>query len=159
MKISVGNIKQLYIAKFVEKLGKEGERIITEMERTNNITNRSYNLHDAYVYGVYYKGVLMKYGFVGSPMSSGDHKGWSKAGINANDGRGYAMEALSEFKSKGIGYELVVVNAIYYAQILEDGTQAPNGKKYKIVSQSLSELGVMQSELGGNIKILTYNNW
>lgn len=160
MRIDGVNIKQSYIKQVIDMLCSDGEKIIREMIMTNEITNRSYNLHDAYIYGVYHKGILVAYGFADGAKATSTHKGWEREGIGADKGRNYAIQAVQEYKPKTMGFELITINSIYYAEILEDGTYTKNGgRSYKIVSQALGGLSALTSKYGGKYDKLTHEDW
>ena len=98
MIVNINSIKDKYIQKVIEELAKEGQKIINNAELTAKVTNRSMNLRDAYVYGVYYNGNLVKFGFVGNQQSKSIHSGWAKNNIEADTGRNYARKAIKDYK-------------------------------------------------------------
>lgn len=156
----MSRIRERIIAATVEELAEVGADIITNADNTRETESRSRNQHDAYVWGVFFKGELKKYGFL-DRLSKGVHEGWEKHGIADDTGRGYAEKAIKKYKPQSKGFVLVAMNAIYYSQILEDGAQGrpkvENSRRYRIGSQIYDEMLKLQSRFGSNAPIkLTY---
>lgn len=157
--MSVNDLIQQAKKEIVSELSKEGQKIVNDAYWSKAAMDRSGNMHDAYGYAVYFRGKLEKKGYAaGGKMSSDIHKGWKKHGISANTGRGYLDEFFNDYKPNPNGFELVCVNAVYYAEILEDGAQGrpkvPISKKYKIISQVSSKIDDLAKRFGGKVKII-----
>ena len=139
-KVRLNNLRSMVKAgneqKIIAYLASEGERLIKLAYASKQTFDDSKNQKDAYGYRVYLDGREVKTGFVNNtPESDKEHHGWAKHEIPPDTGRGYLMEFFDEYKPSPKGFELLVVNAIYYSQILEDGMQNAMHHKYRIISQ------------------------
>lgn len=144
---------------FFDDLADEGQRIIDKAARTNMTKPRSKNMMDAYGAAVYYKGKRVRTKYVNeSPASNTPHNGWKKHGIPSDTGRGYLDSWFNEYRPSG-NLELVCVNAVYYSEILENGAQtrkggASSGTKYRIISQTYSDMYSLSRKYNGKLKII-----
>ena len=145
------NLKKDITNQVVNYLDKEGQKIVNNAYWSKEAKDRSGSMHDAYGYAVYYNGKMMKKGYAaGGRMSSEVHHGWIKRGIPDDTGRGYLESFFEDYATevKSTGFVLVCVNAIYYAQILEDGAQARPSRnistRYRIISQITDEMYDLQ---------------
>ena len=139
-----------------DMLAREGERIVTEANRSAEAQNRSGNMADAYGYAVYLNGRMMRKGYANdTPTSDVPHKGWDKHGIPSDTGRGYLDSFFESYIAPERGYHLVVVNAAYYSRILEEGAQARPRRqiatKYRIISQMTDEMDGLASKYHGEM--------
>lgn len=138
------NTKSEYVNAYIDELSKDGQRLINEAYNTKTTQNRKYNEHDAYVFGVYYNGNLMKYGFVGGKMAIKEANGWAKAGITPFYGRDVAEDAIHSYKPKLTrGFALVILVTTFYSAINEN-------KGYKIISQAVSDLSSLTRKYKGS---------
>lgn len=131
----------------VSFLAQKGQEIVNEAYWSKAAKDQSGSLHDAYGYAVFYDGKLEKKGYAaGGQMSSEQHKGWAKHNISPDTGRGYLESFFESYKRQVSkkGFCLICVNAIYYAQILEDGAQGRPKRqistRYRIISQVADEM-------------------
>lgn len=100
------------------------------------------NQLDAYGYGVYFNGQLIKQGYLPKKRRM-DHIG--KRGKNAGKmipgavgpdrhrhkyGRPEALHAIQQHVAQPVGYELFLCNAMYYSSVHEEG----RGKEYPVLS-------------------------
>ena len=143
---------------FLDDLADEGQKVIDKAAKTNMTKPRSNNMRDAYGAAVYYKGKRVRTRYVNpTPQSNQAHKGWEKHNIPSDTGRGYLETWFNEYKPKG-NLELVCVNAVYYAQILEDGAQGRPSRsistKYKIISQTYSDMYGLANKYKGKLSII-----
>lgn len=143
---------------FLDDLANEGQKVIDKAAKTNMTKPRSNNMRDAYGAAVYYQGKRVRTKYVNpTPQSSKVHKGWEKHNIPSDTGRGYLETWFNEYKPKG-SLELVCVNAVYYANILEDGAQGrPNrsiSTKYRIISQTYSDMYSLSNKYKGKLSII-----
>lgn len=145
--MNLKSIKNKYINEIVNKLAADGQAIINNAYYTKTTKNRTFNEHDAFVYGVYCYGKLMKYGFVGNPLATEKAHGWKAKGIEEGFGRDWAEEAIRGYKATPKSLELVVLVCTFYSQINE-------GKGYRIISQTLNELDGLASEYKGKVKLI-----
>lgn len=146
--------KRQAIQQIVNKLAEDGERICKEAARTKETASRSYNQLDAFGYAVYSDGKLVKKGYAAPEQSKKQHKGWAKKGIPADTGRGYLDKFFQDHKAPANRFQLVVVNAIYYTKILEDG-KGFGGAKYKIITQIGDDMYKLQEQYGGRIDVIS----
>lgn len=154
----MGNVKLKLLKNLLDNIANDGQRIINEAARTNSTKPRSRNMMDAYGAAVYYRGQRVRTRYVNnSPMTIETHSGWEKHGIPPNTGRGYLESWFNEYKPKG-DLELVCVNAVYYAQILEEGAQGrpsvPISTKYSIISQTMGSMGNLAKKYNGTLRII-----
>ena len=145
--------------KIIKYLDSEGDRIMKEAYNTKETLDRSEAQKNAYGYRVYYNGLKQAEGFL-SRTSDKVHKGWDKHSIPPNTGRGYLMDFFNSYEPSPKGFELIVVNAVYYTQILEDGMQNKLHTKYKIISQIRDEFENLQrvfNKQGGrtNVRVIS----
>lgn len=143
-----------------DALAKDGKKVIDNAARTNTTIPRSKNMMDAYGAAVFYQGKRVRTVYVNpTPQSNKAHKGWDKHDIPSDTGRGYLDKWFDSYKTKTNGIELVCVNAIYYSQILEEGAQTRNrkaslGTKYRIISQTMSEMYSLAKKYNGQLNII-----
>lgn len=144
---------------FLDDLADECQKVIDKAARTNTTKPRTNNMRDAYGAAVYYQGKRVRTRYVNpTPQSSQPSRGWEKHNIPSDTGRGYLETWFDEYKPKG-NLELVCVNAVYYAQILEEGAQTRNkgaslGTKYRIISQAYSNMYSLASKYKGKLSII-----
>lgn len=149
----IRNAKTIYDENFIQTLSSEGERICKLAASTKDTRNRSDNQMDAYGYAVYLNGKMKAKGYAGTEKSDTIHHGWAKHNIEPNTGRGYLDSFFAEYVPPVAGYHLIVVNAVYYSQILEDGMQP--GVKYRIISQVGDEIYELAQKYNGTVKIIS----
>jgi len=147
--INVKAIRQKIIDGLTERLAVEGQSIINQAASNKTTLNRKMNEHDAYVYGVFYDGVLQKYGYVGSKLATEKAHGWVKNNIEPDYGRNWATKAIKSFTPATIkGYELVVLSTTFYSEINED-------RGYKVISQLMGEMQSLTDKFkGGKIRVI-----
>lgn len=137
---SIEKMRMMALQPYIKSLTEDAERILQKANQTRETQNDTYNQEDAYGYGIYYNDKLLKKGYLNdTPKANEIHKGWAKHNIEANTGRGYLDEYLDNYKPSKKGLTLIVVNAVYYSPILEDGRQGNSGRRYKILSQIASD--------------------
>ena len=146
--ISSKAIKNNLINDIIAELAKEGDKVINNAFKTKTTKNETFNEHDAFVYGVFFNGELKKYGFIGSQKATEKTSDWKREGIKSGYGRDWAEEAIKGYKSKGKGFELVVLVCTFYSSINE-------GRGYKVISQSISGLDAVAMKYGGRVTPIT----
>ena len=115
------------IKALISQLADDGEKAIREAYEGREFTNRTYNLHDSYGSAVYYNGTLVKSSirYVGAEMAEEDDR----------YGRNEANEFFSNYRPKNRkGIDLVIVAAMFYADILEEG-KGRLKRKYKVIAE------------------------
>ena len=144
------------IKALISQLANDGEKAIREAYEGREFTNRTYNLHDSYGSAVYYNGNLVKSSirYVGAEMAKEvdwRSQGWiwkggrtmpdfrGKRRLNNDEvfmnGREEVMDFFSHYKPKNRkGIDLVIIAAMFYADILEEG-KGKLKRKYKVISE------------------------
>lgn len=115
------------IKALISQLANDGEKAIREAYEGREFTNRTYNLHDSYGSAVYYNGTLVKSSirYVGAEMAEEDDR----------YGRNEVNEFFSNYRPKNRkGIDLVIVAAMFYADILEEG-KGRLKRKYKVIAE------------------------
>lgn len=152
----MSSFKDVFLKRVTDSLYNDGMRILSESARTNETTKRSGNMEDAYGCAVYYNGNRIRTGYYNqSPVSTSEHHGWEKHGIQPNTGRGYLDDFFNSYKPKTRGMIMICVNAVYYTPILEDGAQGrpkiPLSTKYRIISQVGGEFSEIAKKYRGRV--------
>ena len=115
------------IKALISQLADDGEKAIREAYEGREFTNRMYNLHDSYGSAVYYNGTLVKSSirYVGAEMAEEDER----------YGRNEVNDFFSNYRPKNRkGIDLVIVAAMFYADILEEG-KGRLKRKYKVIAE------------------------
>ena len=115
------------IKALISQLADDGEKAIREAYEGREFTNRTYNLHDSYGSAVYYNGALVKSSirYVGAEMAEEDER----------YGRNEVNDFFSNYRPKNRkGIDLVIVAAMFYADILEEG-KGRLKRKYKVIAE------------------------
>lgn len=134
------NLLQKQIDKIVDYLAGQGKKIIHDAIQTKDTRQRTQNQNDAYGWAVYYNGREMRRGYwTSAPQANEKRNGWTNAGINPGYGREDLVKYFDEYKPKSNGFQLIVVNAVFYTAIQEAG----GGRlkhKYRIITQEFSNM-------------------
>lgn len=134
------NLLQKQTNKIVDYLAGQGKKIIHDAIQTKDTRQRTQNQNDAYGWAVYYNGREMRRGYwTSAPQANEKRNGWANAGINPGYGREDLVKYLDEYKPKSNGFQLIVVNAVFYTAIQEAG----GGRlkhKYRIITQEFSNM-------------------
>lgn len=115
------------IKALISQLANDGERAIHEAYEGREFTNRTYNLHDSYGSAVYYNGTLVKSSirYVGAEMAEEDDR----------YGRNEVNDFFANYRPNNRkGIDLVIVAAMFYADILEEG-KGRLKRKYKVIAE------------------------
>ena len=115
------------IKALISQLADDGEKAIREAYEGREFTNRAYNLHDSYGSAVYHNGTLVKSSirYVGAEMAEEDER----------RGRNEVNDFFSNYRPKNRkGVDLVIVAAMFYADILEEG-KGRLKRKYKVIAE------------------------
>jgi hypothetical protein len=142
-------LKEQGIKITIQQLASQGERIIRECESERSYTHRTHNLQDSYGYGVYAEGRKVASGYLGGQNAS-EPKKWYGQTVS---GRTEIEQYLNNYSSPD-GMELIIVAAMPYAEVLENGG-ASNGRftyqhKYKVISMSYDKLKSLQGAFPGS---------
>lgn len=138
--MSTINLLQRQINHIVDYLAAQGKMIIHDAIQTKDTRQRTQNQNDAYGWAVYYNGREMRRGYwTAAPQANEKRNGWRGAGIEPGYGREDVVKYLSEYKPKTNGFQLIVVNAVFYTGILEKGGGGVK-HKYRVISQEFSNM-------------------
>ena len=116
-----------YIDNLISQLARDGEQALHDAYYGRGFNNRTYNLHDSYGSAVYYNGTLVKSSirYVGAEMAEEDER----------YGRNEVNDFFSNYRPKNRkGIDLVIVAAMFYADILEEG-KGRLKRKYKVIAE------------------------
>lgn len=134
------NLLQKQTNKIVDYLAGQGKKIIHDAIQTKDTRQRTQNQNDAYGWAVYYNGREMRRGYwTSAPQANEKRNGWANAGINPGYGREDLVKYLDEYKPKSNGFQLIVVNAVFYTAIQEAG-RGRLKHKYRIITQEFSNM-------------------
>lgn len=140
----------------IDYLARQGQQMVDDAYRTKETHDKSGNMRDAYGWAVYVNGAIVRRGDTGAQTSTKVHKGWEKHNIPANTGRGYLDDFFDTYQDvPERGMALVVVNAVYYTSILEDGAQGrpsvPVSAQYRIISQVADSIYDIKRHFKGSV--------
>lgn len=74
-----------------------------------------------------------------APQANEKRNGWPGAGIEKGYGREDLVKYFDEYHPKSNGFQLIVVNAVFYTGILEKGGGGVK-HKYRVISQEFSNM-------------------
>lgn len=143
-------LSKLIIA-ITRKLEKYAADQLNEMAKSHEFQNRTFNLQDSFVWGVFYKGELRKYGFYGAgraTINSQLHE-YGSMPIDLPMGRDMATQFITTFRpsdgyvaSTGSNTWVVVWAAcIPYGAYLEGGfTSKGKGVRFRVISQCYDQI-------------------
>lgn len=139
-----------YVSQLADKLIKKGKDLVEEALRTKTYEHDTYNLHDSYGAGVYYKGRLIREYYNTPNKAKKPKKNLGELEYGKDNIRDYLH---SEYKPTTNGIVLVVVATMFYGEILERG----GGKlkqKYKVISQISSSAELVANEFKGKVNTI-----
>ena len=139
-----------YVSQLADKLIKKGKDLVEEALRTKTYEHDTYNLHDSYGAGVYYKGRLIREYYNTPSKAKKPKKNLGELEYGKDNIRDYLH---SEYKPTTNGIVLVVVATMFYGEILERG----GGKlkqKYKVISQISSSAELVANEFNGKVNTI-----
>lgn len=165
--------KNRYVRQLVDELAEWGHKAIIRAYQKKDWHNRTYNLHDSYASAVYVEGKLQQrtIRFVGEEMSGLEHdtgrdyivkrhdlldpdrKGtrWGNGDTIYTNGRDEAISFLRQYVPNTSGVQLVVIAAMFYADILERGGGNLK-RKYHVIADANSTLEQLARSLGGDVR-------
>lgn len=163
------NLKDRFLNQLIDELTSEGYTAILQAYYTRDFTNRTYNLHDSYGSAVYYNGRLIKKSirYVGAEKySTGIYTGWewmnSRSVPNFRGvrymkgdqidmtGREEVMDFFSQYTPPKKGLQLVVIAAMWYANVLEKGGGNLR-RKYRVISGARTIMDELAAKYGGTV--------
>ncbi|MGN0929348.1 MAG: hypothetical protein ACI4N3_01775 [Alphaproteobacteria bacterium] len=158
------------IRSLVNILAEKGQVAIENAYKYRGYTNRLYNLHDSYGSAVYVDGILDKntIRYLDPEMSKkGLSMGWvwtkgrSMPDFRGNrrlegdeilmNGREEVMDFFQHYSAPKGTICLVIVAAMFYASILEQGGGRLK-RKYAVISDGKNELNKLAYEFGGSVE-------
>ena len=148
MAIYVPNIVAHGAYVYIRELSQIGHRIAQRanlQKQTKRITG---NQECAYGWAVYYKGKLQNYGVP---------RVWPAEQPRYRNGKAYwGREQLEEFldtyQPSGQGFELIIVNAMWYSSLQEEG-HIQSGRTYKIITQTWTKFKMEAGEFFTKMKV------
>lgn len=148
-------IKKVYIKECIDTLAVEGRRICKEAARTKEASNRKFNLLDAYGWAVYYNRKMERKGYANdAEKSTSTYSGWRAMGIPRDTGRNALNEFFDSYIPPSNEFVLIVVNAVFYSQILEDGSGTLR-RSYRIVSQIADDFETLKKKYKGRVDVIS----
>lgn len=139
-----------YVSQLADKLIKRGKDLVEEALRTKTYEHDTYNLHDSYGAGVYYKGRLIREYYNTPSKAKKPKKNLGELEYGKDNIRDYLH---SEYKSTTNGIVLVVVASMFYGEILERGSGKLK-QKYKVISQISSSAELVANEFKGKVNTI-----
>lgn len=139
-----------YIDQLATKLIQRGKELVKEAIDTRDYTHRTYNLHDSYGAGVYYKGRLIRE-YYNTPSKA------KEPNLLHNGVFIYGEDDVKEYlrlgyKPNSSGLALVVVATMPYGETLEKGIGLK--RKYKVISQISSSAELVANEFKGKVNTI-----
>lgn len=165
------NLKDRFLNQLIDELTSEGYAAILQAYYTRDFTNRTYNLHDSYGSAVYYNGRLIKntIRYVGAEKhfkdifmgknwywrnsrSMPDFRGvrYDKKDEIFMTGRTEVMDFFSQYTPPKKGLQLVVIAAMWYANVLEKGGGNLR-RKYRVISGARTIMDELAAKYGGTV--------
>ena len=143
------NIYAKYVERMSEALAEDGHTLIKQaFEGSDYNHNKTQNLHDSYGSCVFYDGkeVPNTRRYVGhkATVRKVDRDG------NLIFGREEIDSFFDGYKAKSKGFELVLAAAIFYGQILEDGSGNLK-RKYRVISFMADKVENVARKYGGKV--------
>ena len=135
------------IARVLDQLEKEGQRILRECEQERTYTHQTQNLYDSYGFGVYYNGKLTRKGFLSSSPTATKAKKWYGVEV---EGREQIENFLNREYKPTRGIDLVIAAAMPYAHALENASSGQH-QKYRVISMSYNKLVELQKQAKGSV--------
>lgn len=125
-------------AQLFERVAKEqtkrlvayAEQELVNMITTHEFDNQTMNLEDSYVFGVFYKGHCVKYGFYGAKKAQRP----SRMRGEEIKGRSLASQFIKSYSPSGSGWEVVWAAMAPYSASLERG-DSPRKNTFYVISQ------------------------
>lgn len=137
-----------YINSVADKLIADGKRLIADALSTKTYKHITYNLHDSYGAGVYYRGKLIRE-YYNTPSKA------KEPNLLHNGVFIYGEDDVKEYlrlgyKPNSSGIVLVVVATMPYGETLEKGIGLK--RKYKVISQISSDVDNVASKYKGSVR-------
>ena len=161
----------------IKYLTRKGERIMWNAYNSREFKNQTFNLHDSYGSAVFYNGKVIKstIRYLGSEQAKKkNHRttDWTWKGQRSMpdhredrhipddyllmSGRDEVMEFFSKYVPKTTGYHVVVVAAMFYANILEKG-QGNLKRTYRVITGAKGEVEAFAKSVNGYYEIVHLN--
>lgn len=149
------NLLQMQINKIIDYLADKGKSIIRDAVATKDTLTRKRNQQDAYGWAVYFNGREMKRGYYTETRTAEKQRnGWKEKGIAPGYGRDDLESYFNQYKPKTNGFQLIVVNAVFYTEILEKGASHLT-RKFMVITQEMANMeNVAKQFKGANISLL-----
>jgi hypothetical protein len=142
------NIRRNIRARIVSRLESIGKEMIRKAyaHGGSEWTAHTLNLDAGFLYVVYYNGSVAyntdrerAWGFgEGINENMTFHKGWAKKGIPDGTALDWIPIWFDRYKPRPKGFQLVIANATYYSEFLEEGLKMK--RQYKVLTYLFNEL-------------------
>lgn len=138
------------VSRLINVLARQGQQIATAAMASRGYTNRTNNLSDSYVWGVYYKGEPVRYGTAQQKSASVSKKWYGDALSGNTEG----LNFIKSFQPPSNGVALVVAAVMPYGEVLENGG-ASNGRfhykhAYRVIATAKSDLKMLTKSFKGS---------
>lgn len=137
-------VKDNSINRLVNFLSDEAKKIIDEELNNVDYKNDTDNLHDSYGWGIYVNGKLVKSGY--QTQNAIAPRIWKREPL-------YGRDAITEFLERKYnphdGIDLVIVAAMPYAEILQEGLGNLK-KKYEVIAIAQNQLKSLSRRVKGS---------
>lgn len=129
---------------YIDKFSKEGQRLCRRAATTRDTARRTGNQEDAYGWAVFYEGECKAKGYYHpSRTATRMHRGYGSVPVGY--GRDWLNEFFLKYSPRLKGFDLVVVNAVFYTGIIEKTTD------YRVISQIYDDVERLAVEHGGKV--------
>lgn len=135
----------------INNLARRGQQIATSAMASRGYTNRTNNLSDSYVWGVYLNGEPVRYGTAQNKTAS-TPRAWYGEKLYGNS---VGLDFIKSFKPPSAkGVALVVAAVMPYGEVLENGG-ASNGsfryqRAYRVIATAKSDLKMLTKSFKGS---------
>lgn len=145
-KISIKFDKDEIRRRLLEDMRKDCERLVKEALNTSTYLNQTGNLASSYGAAVYENGVYLEETLATYDFSPTKTKKWY---VRSNiGGQGEMRNYFRNYRPKGRGFQIVLVAAMPYAEVLEKGSAGLH-QKYKVISGAYSLLQDLAEKYSG----------
>lgn len=131
----------------IEQLCADGERIMRECLSEVDYTHRTHNLEASYGWAVCRRGKIIRTGYPSTFPT--EAKNWYGEMMYGGDALAGAIDEYEgKYKPLTKTFELVIIAAMPYAEVLENASSGQH-RKYKVISMAADKLRALQAKYGG----------
>lgn len=142
-------VSSRYIDDLAKKLANDGESIIRKaFQQANYDKGKTQNLHDSYGSVVYYDYKIYPNSkrFLSVLSTSSKYDPYTDQYIT---GRRAIEEFFGTYRPSDDGMQLVIVVAMFYGEIIEQGKQGGLGRKYKVIMHVGDDVMALANKIKG----------